>query len=522
MKAVLIFPPGWCMYVGSPHLGLPLLQAVARNAGVEVVVRDLNSEIPEHFRLKPKLADLHLAADTGDLDSLNKPYFDVEDRFADIARPFGGTWNVQLGFQYTNLRADSSAEVLAASELASPFRDYFVRHVVPDIQKLHPEFVGISIAAPGQLIPAFQLCRLLRNAGYDGLIVMGGNIISRLKDDLHLPDLYKLVDIFVCYQGELALLGILGALERRSADFSGIPNLVYFDGNRVVSSQMSDKTDLQLLPAPNFDGFPLGQYWGENYVTLVAARGCYYGRCHFCAIPLGWNSKGFAGARSADLVFEDMLSLHKRYGVTRFKFIDEAMLPKMMLMISKKIQECALPFEWEAYTRLEKIWSDPDFVEAVARGGFSKAYFGLEVLPGQNRSLLNKRDCQNPEAIINLCAKYGVKVHLFCLFGFPGTGRREAEATIEFVLDHAEKVDTLDIFRFGYMRGTQVPGANPIVRAGKDWALEYDWVPDGAGVLSIQESEDLKTELEEVMWNEHPRMLHPTYRMLSPWRAAGA
>ena len=145
------------------------------------------------------------------------------------------------------------------------------------------------------------------------------------------------------------------------------------------------------------------------------------------------------------------------------------------------------------------------------------AYFGLEVTPGQSRGLLNKRDCASPEAILNLCANHNVKVHFFCLFGYPGTGRPEAEATIEFVLNYADKVDTLDIFRFGYMRGTQVPGAKPIVRADSDWALEYDWLPDGAGVLSIQESEELKTELEEIMWNEHPRMLHPTYRMLSPW-----
>jgi hypothetical protein len=213
-----------------------------------------------------------------------------------------------------------------------------------------------------------------------------------------------------------------------------------------------------------------------------------------------------------------MLYLQNKYGVTRFKFIDEAMIPKMMLTISNKIEAHKLPFEWEAYTRFEKIWFDPTFISAIARGGFKKAYFGLELMPGESRTLLNKRDCQDPKSIINLCAEYGVKVHLFCLFGFPGTGRREAEATIEFVLDQADKIDTLDIFRFGYMRGTQVSGAKPIVRPGKDWALEYDWAPDATGVLSMQESEDLKNELEEIMWSEHPKMLHPTYRMLSPWR----
>jgi radical SAM superfamily enzyme YgiQ (UPF0313 family) len=506
------------MYVGSPHLGLPLLQGVARRAGVDLTVRDLNVEVSEFFDLKPRLADLHAATAAGDIESLNKPYFDLEDRFNDIARPFGGTWNVQLGFQYAELKADSSAEVLAAAEMDSPFRSFFIERVIPDVRRLQPAFIGISIAAPGQLIPAFQLCRALKNAGYDGLIIMGGNIISRIREDLFHPDLYKLVDVFVGYQGEFPFLGLINALKQGKCDFAEIPNLVYFDGRRVVGTPVLDRIDLERLPAPDFAGFPLGRYWGENYVTLVGARGCYYGRCHFCAIPLGWNNKGFAGARSADLVFADMVDVHEQHGVTRFKFIDEAMLPKMMLAIAKKIEERRLPFEWEAYTRLEKIWLDPDFVAAVARGGFRKAYFGLEVIPGQNRNRLNKRDCPDPETILDRCAKYGVKVHFFCLFGFPGTGRPEAEATIEFVLNHADKVDTLDIFRFGYMRGTKVPGAKPIIRSDKDWALEYEWAPDETGVLSVQESEELKIELEELMWNEHPKMLHPTYRMLSPWR----
>ena len=114
-----------------------------------------------------------------------------------------------------------------------------------------------------------------------------------------------------------------------------------------------------------------------------------------------------------------------------------------------------------------------------------------------------------------------MKVHFFCLFGYPGTGRPEAEATIEFVLNHADKVDTLDIFRFGYMRGTQVPGAKPIVRADSDWALEYDWLPDGAGVLSIQESEELKTELEEIMWERTSKDAASDLQNAQPMDAEG-
>ena len=103
------------------------------------------------------------------------------------------------------------------------------------------------------------------------------------------------------------------------------------------------------------------------------------------------------------------------------------------------------------------------------------------------------------------------------MFGFPGTGKREAELTIDFVLRHANSIDTVDIYRFGYMRHTEVPGAKPIINPIKDWAMEYDWVPLERDTLTMEQAEEIKRELEEIMWNEHPKMLHPIYRLVSPW-----
>jgi len=518
VSLLLIFPPGWNFNVGSPHLALPLLKAVAKNAGANLFIRDLNWELSEYFKIKPPLKELYIATtERGNLRSLNKPYFKAEDKLMNIANKYGATWSVQLGFQYKKYSPDSSIEVMEAATLSSPFKEYYENYVLPYVEEINPDIIGFSIASPGQLIPAFQLCYLLKNAGYKGLIIMGGNIISRIRDAVNNPDLYKVVDIFVFYQGEIPFTDIINKLKQGDRDFSNIPNLAFFNGKKVIITPVLEKFNLNELPAPDFDGFPLGEYWGMNYVTLVAARGCYHGKCYFCAIPLGWNSKGFAGIRNPELVFEDMVQIYKKYGITKFKFIDESLMPKMMVFIAKKIKDNNLPFEWEGYARLERIWLDEEFVSIIAKGGFKKAYFGLEVYPIGNRNALNKHDSPNPEKLLELCNKNGIKVHFFCMFGFPGTGKLEAEVTIDFILRYANLIDTIDIYRFGYMRHTKVPGIKSIVNSKKDWAMEYEWIPIEKGILTKEEIEKIKIELEEIIWSEYPKLLHPTYRLLTPW-----
>jgi protein tyrosine phosphatase (PTP) superfamily phosphohydrolase (DUF442 family) len=67
------------------------------------------------------------------------------------------------------------------------------------------------------------------------------------------------------------------------------------------------------------------------------------------------------------------------------------------------------------------------------------------------------------------------------------------------------------------MRHTKVPGIKSIVNPKKDWAMEYEWIPIEKGILTKEEIEKIKIELEEIIWSEYPKLLHPTYRLLTPW-----
>ncbi len=103
------------------------------------------------------------------------------------------------------------------------------------------------------------------------------------------------------------------------------------------------------------------------------------------------------------------------------------------------------------------------------------------------------------------------------MFGFPGTGRGEAEKTIEFILKYKHLIDSVDLNPYTYAKHTAIAGIEKVVNPDEDLALEYEYKSCCKDSLSSKEVEDLTAEMEDVVWLEYPRLLHPTYRLVSPW-----
>lgn len=521
MKSVavsLLFPPGWTLYSGGPHLALPLLGGMLKTIGCDVRIGDLNAEAALRFILPSTLVELDTAVQTETIEALNARYFEEEEALRRVAGRFGGDWDLRLGFSYRDLSPFSSRQSLLAAERESPFTEYYRELVVPRILAERPDIIGLGIACIQQMVPALQLCRALREAGCSALIVFGGNTISRLADALEKAELFRWVDGFAVLQGEKTFLALCEAV-RAGGGLAEVPNLIWWDGSRVRRNAIDNVVDPDGAAPPCFDGMNLDGYWGEPFLPLLSARGCYYAKCAFCAIPFGWGSSGFAGFRSPGKVADDIEALLARYGVSNFKLVEEATAPATIRSLAAELERRGISVQWEAYVRMERAWIDSDLAEVAAAGGMVKAYFGVELASGGNRSALNKRDADDPLAVFRRCHEAGILVHMFAMVGFPGTTPEDARRTVEFALEHRDLIDTLDIFAYGYARGTAVPPGVKIVRdPDLDWALEYPFEPIAAGILSSEQVTEMTNYFEEIAFKESPRLLHPTYRLVSPWR----
>lgn len=514
----LVFPPGWTLYSGGPHLALPLLAAAAKAAGYGVRLRDLNADAASKYVRQASVAELDLAAEIGTLDALNASYFREEEALARAAGRFGGHWDLRLGFSYQDLSPLSSRQSMLAAERESPFTEFYREHVVPQLLADRPLIIGVGVACIQQMVPALQLCRILREAGCSARIVFGGNTISRLGDALDSAELFRWVDAFAVLQGEKTLLALCDVV-RSGGGLASVPNLIWWDGSRVRRNPIDNFVDPDGAASPCFDGLTLDGYWGEPFLPLLSARGCYYAKCAFCAIPFGWGPGGFSGVRSPWKVADDIDTLVRRHGGRNFKLVEEATSPATIRVLACELERRGDKVQWEAYVRMERAWIDSDLAEVAARGGMVKGYFGVELASGGNRSVLNKRDADDPLAVFRRCHEAGILVHMFAMVGFPGTTPEDARRTVEFALEHRDLIDTLDIFAYGYARGTAVPPGVRILRdPDLDWALEYPFEPTAAGILSSEQVTEMTNYFEEIAFKESPRLLHPTYRLVSPWR----
>jgi radical SAM superfamily enzyme YgiQ (UPF0313 family) len=279
---------------------------------------------------------------------------------------------------------------------------------------------------------------------------------------------------------------------------------------------VDENVPYQSWAVPSFDGIALDKYIGTPAIPYVSTRGCYYGKCHFCAIPAGWSQSGYAGSAPADFVVEQLEQMSTETGIHCIKFVDEAIAPKKVAEISLSLSKRAVDVEWEGYARLEPAWENLDFLEKAYAGGLRKLYFGLEQAPTATRALFGKNDRGNPTGILRACERAGI--NLFCMVGHPGTTRKDAMTTVRFLEDNQHLVDTADLVGFRLDRGTVVPGVRPLPEIS-DWSMSLRYEPATPGGLTIESVNELETECQEILWENLPRLLHPLYRVVGPWTA---
>jgi len=278
---------------GAPHIGIPLIKGYLNNNNINCEVRDLNLETVLDYNISISEAEIRAFQSSFDPEIAYKFYFSFADKLSVIAKKFNGEWNIKSGFIFDGCDFSSSNDIEEYSKIKSPFTEFYLKNVIPDIIDKQYSIIGISIAVPSQLLSAFEICRLIRKTGYTGLIVLGGNTITRLKNELYLDWVFNIIDCIALNQGEKTLKLIIELTKNRKS-FENIPNLLWKDGN-VIKYTGYKKLEENEFSMPNFNGFPIGEYWGVNYLPVIAARGCYYSKCNFCSIPYAWGNNGFIG-----------------------------------------------------------------------------------------------------------------------------------------------------------------------------------------------------------------------------------
>lgn len=483
MKVLLLFPPSW--HPSQPYLSLPSLTAFLRQNGVpDVVQRDINIELLDilltektcrafYQRMLDKLRQID-----GSAPSRNGMSFDQEKRqvlvravetipvlakkvesakhtlrsegFYDLERYIESvnTINDALGVlsalyypsSMTALSNDmrysvySSREIFTAlgDEEENIFLNLYKDHILPSILEFSPTIVGISITSTSQIIPGLTLAKLIKDWNKDVHITIGGSVFTKLIENVKRIDgLFSIVDSFVVFEGEHALLDLAEQVNGKR-DFAKVRNLIYRDNKSTRVNEPFFAEDLNRLPTPDFDGFPLRLYHVPATVLPVqTSRGCYYGKCAFCNLHL--DHRNFR-LRRPELLLEDIHKLSQKYDTPYFFFTDESVPVNQLRDVSQGLMENRQDIKWIGGVRFENALSH-DVLRKMYQSGCQKLVFGLESYNQRVLDLMKKgTKADRVKNILDECIKLGISFHLYVIIGFPTETEKEALETLDFVL----------------------------------------------------------------------------------------
>ncbi|MEK7688682.1 MAG: radical SAM protein [Deltaproteobacteria bacterium] len=552
MKTTLLFPPSW--HPSQPYLSLPALTGFLRREGVDVIQRDINIEFLEVILNKDNQGDflerignrLTKRSFTGEKEDYSKLISALEEipvvaRTLDSAKAalrgegfydsnqymesLGniGKWLNLISYAYypsevtlvgnnlTNYSVYSSKNIFEAikDEKENIFLDIFKRHFLKSILADEPGLVGISVTSTSQIIPAFTMARLIKEADKDIHITIGGGVFTRLIDNIFRSDvLFSLIDSFIIYEGEHALLALIQELENKK-DFTKVPNLIYKHDGRTAINEPLIVEDIDFLPAPDYDGFPLSLYFTPKLVLPVqTSRGCYYKKCAFCNLHV---DQMVFRSRKIDLVMEDISNLSQKYKTKYFFITDEAMPLPTMKKFSDKIIENKIDIKWITGMRFEKKL-DSGLIEKASKAGCLKFVFGLE---SSNQRVLDmmKKGIQREtvDRIIKDCLEKGMAVHVYLITGFPTETREEAFESVDFILNNEALVNSLGFScqpsLFELEKASPIMDAPPsygitkiMEPKGHDLSLGYRYEIDKG--MTAKEAEEVYNQIMDKVYNK--------------------
>jgi radical SAM superfamily enzyme YgiQ (UPF0313 family) len=327
----------------------------------------------------------------------------------------------------------------------NPFFDYF-EELVRKIKALKPDLVGISIAFPGQIQPAYSLAFSLRKHLPTVPLIAGGPAVTQLLlrlDRSHQQAALGPFDSAVLFEGESALLEMIHSLQKGRKPSGIIP------GSRI--------TDLGLLPAPDFDGLALDKYLSPALVLPYdTTRGCYWSKCAFCHYGLCEHGTAPYRERPAAQVITHLQALSQKYACRIFYFSQDTLAPKTALALSRKIKASGLACRWATDMRPEPALT-LETCRELAEGGALSMALGVESGAERVLKLINKGlALEEIRTAIRNLAQAHIAVETMCFMDFPTETFREALATLGFIRSLKEHIALFICGTFGLAPGSRV------------------------------------------------------------------
>ena len=267
--------------------------------------------------------------------------------------------------------------------------------MLDEIERHRPDvvFFGAMIAAAGgaaQLNRFHSAMKRIKDR-FPAILTVGGGLMYTAvpqKIMAENPQLdFAIVGVFG--DNEYPLWELLEELKKSAPKLADIRGLTWRRGGEVVLNPARPVIDdLDALPMPAYDLFPMDKYYGysviPNYNEAVTSRGCE-GACHFCyewwlvdqRNPRDFSSHRTRGGRA---VADEMELLNKKYGVKALTFMDDDFNSDRQKMVDlvEALEEKKLDMSWFCLSRAQNLIRDADLVPRLRKVGLYQVLIGID------------------------------------------------------------------------------------------------------------------------------------------------
>ncbi len=309
------------------------------------------------------------------------------------------------------------------------------------VREFNPLVTGISFMT-NQYGGCLRLAELIKSSQESTCVVAGGPHVSALPEEIlnECPS----IDVSVIGEGEATFLELVNAVKSGKKNFHHINGLCFRANGEIIRTAARPLIEnVESIPFPAWDLIKVEKYSvfsieEGNTFALLSSRGCP-NYCIFCDSHTVFGRK--FRARSAQHIFSEIEFLHRKYGMTKFDFVDDMITLKKerVLKLCRLLKESGIPFKWMANARVNTI--DKEMLREMKECGCIRIDVGVESGDPVVRNIARKGTTN--EQIINThkwAKETGIQIGAFTMVGNLGENMESVKMTAELLKDIGEDV----------------------------------------------------------------------------------
>ncbi|MFH1456000.1 MAG: radical SAM protein [archaeon] len=261
---------------------------------------------------------------------------------------------------------------------------------------------------------------------YKKTLVIGGPHPSLFQEKV-LKDCKA--DFAIMGEGEYAILGLAN-----QDKYSKVPNLIWKDGDKIVKNELTYIQNLDDLPFPAYEKFPLNEYL-DRKIPLVTSRGCPFS-CIYCSIQRTMGKKW--RPRSVGNIMEE-IKLWKSKGYDFFHIIDDnfSMDRKRVEDFCKYLIDNRMNIKWDLRNGVRADTVDEKLLRLMKKAGCVFVAFGVESLDQEVLNVSKKTvKVEKVEEAVKASIKVGIKTGAFFIMGLPKDNFERFKKILKFVKEN--------------------------------------------------------------------------------------